>query len=48
MLIVAALASNWSIFTANFWTLGPALVVMNALLLAIGLGTAKAAKNQRP
>ena len=43
VLIVAALASNWGVFVANIWTLGPALVVMNALLLAIGLVTARAA-----
>jgi BASS family bile acid:Na+ symporter len=44
VLIVAALASNWSVFTANFWTLGPALIVMNALLLIIGLVAARVAK----
>jgi len=44
VLIIAALASNWGVFTANFWTLGPALIVMNALLLIIGLVAARAAK----
>jgi bile acid:Na+ symporter, BASS family len=44
VLIVAALASNWTVFTANFWTLGPALIAMNALLLLIGLVAARAAR----
>ena len=43
VLIIAALASNWSVFTTNFWTLGPALLILNALLLLIGLATAKVA-----
>ncbi|TDH38559.1 bile acid:sodium symporter family protein [Pseudohoeflea suaedae] len=37
LLIVAALISNWDAFSSNFWTLGPALIAMNAALLLFGL-----------
>ncbi|WP_147103480.1 bile acid:sodium symporter family protein [Tateyamaria sp. syn59] len=42
IIVVAALAANWDVFTANLGTLGPALIVLNAALLLIGLGLALA------
>ncbi len=39
--VIWALASNWSIFTDNLPTLGPALVLLNVLLMALGLGLAR-------
>ncbi|MGV8831760.1 MAG: bile acid:sodium symporter family protein [Devosia sp.] len=39
LLILAALISNWDVFSSSFWTLGPALIVMNAVLLLIGLAS---------
>ncbi|MEO1777387.1 MAG: bile acid:sodium symporter family protein [Pseudomonadota bacterium] len=43
VIVVAALAANWDIFTANLPTLGPALITLNVALLLIGLGLARAA-----
>ncbi|MEM7631826.1 MAG: bile acid:sodium symporter family protein [Pseudomonadota bacterium] len=43
VIVVAALAANWGIFTANLPTLGPALITLNVALLLIGLGLARAA-----
>ncbi|MEM1375534.1 MAG: bile acid:sodium symporter [Pseudomonadota bacterium] len=43
VIILAALASAWDIFITNLPTLGPLLVVMNLLLLAIGMGLARGA-----
>ncbi|MEL6565888.1 MAG: bile acid:sodium symporter family protein [Pseudomonadota bacterium] len=43
VIVVAALAANWNIFTANLPTLGPALITLNVALLLIGLGLARAA-----
>ncbi|MEM1237428.1 MAG: bile acid:sodium symporter family protein [Pseudomonadota bacterium] len=42
VIILAALASAWGVFTANLPTLAPLLVVMNLVLLAIGMGLARA------
>jgi BASS family bile acid:Na+ symporter len=42
VVVVGALAANWSLFVANLATLGPALVLLNVILLAIGLGLARA------
>ncbi|WP_254919067.1 bile acid:sodium symporter family protein [Oceanicola sp. 22II-s10i] len=43
VLILLALAANWGLFLANIGTLGPALVVMTAVLLAIGVLSSRAA-----
>jgi BASS family bile acid:Na+ symporter len=43
VLILLALAANWGTFVANIGTLGPALVAMTAILLILGLLTARAA-----
>ncbi|AEQ50393.1 bile acid:Na+ symporter, BASS family [Pelagibacterium halotolerans] len=37
LMILGALIENWSAFASNFWTLGPALIVLNAALLGFGL-----------
>ena len=36
VIVVAALAVNWDLFVANLPTLGPAVVVLNIILLLIG------------
>jgi BASS family bile acid:Na+ symporter len=38
IVVVGALAANWSLFVANLAVLAPSLVVLNVALLAIGLG----------
>ena len=41
LIILAALAKNWEMVWSNLPTLGPALVMLNLLLLGIGLLTSK-------
>lgn len=41
VVVVGALASNWSLFVENLPVLGPAVVVLNVVLLAIGVGLAR-------
>ncbi len=41
VIILAALALNWQSFIDNIATLGPLLVVLNIIALAIGLGVSK-------
>lgn len=41
VIVVGALASNWSLFVANLAVLGPALVLLNVILLAGGLALAR-------
>ncbi|MEM7189122.1 MAG: bile acid:sodium symporter family protein [Pseudomonadota bacterium] len=36
LIVIAALAANWKLFTENVATLAPAVIVLNALLLAFG------------
>ncbi len=38
IIVIGALASNWSLFIANLAVLGPLLVVLNIVLLAVGMG----------
>lgn len=40
IIVMAAVASNWDLFTTNLATLGPGLITMNIILLALGLGVA--------
>lgn len=40
LIIVAALAKNWAVFSSNLGTLGPVAILLNLLLLAAGLATA--------
>ncbi len=40
VIVVGALAANWSLFVANLARLGPLLVILNVVLLAAGLGFA--------
>lgn len=42
VIVVGALAANWTLFVANLATLAPALVLLNVVLLAIGLGLGRA------
>ncbi|WP_415921132.1 bile acid:sodium symporter family protein [Tateyamaria sp. SN6-1] len=44
VIVLAALAGNWDVFTTNLPTLGPALITLNVALLLIGLGLARAAR----
>jgi len=37
IIVIAALAANWSLFADNIAVIGPALVLLNLLLLALGL-----------
>jgi len=41
LIIIAALAKNWEVFSSNLPNLGPALVLLNVLLLGLGLLCAK-------
>lgn len=41
VVVVGALASNWALFVENLPVLGPAVVVLNVVLLAIGVGLAR-------
>ncbi|MEP1207441.1 MAG: bile acid:sodium symporter family protein [Rhizobiaceae bacterium] len=42
IIVVAALASNWSLFVENLAVLGPILVVLNILLIILGISLAVA------
>ena len=44
LIMVAALAANWTVFYGNLPTLGPALVLLNILMLALGLLSSRLAK----
>ena len=44
IIIVAALAKNWEVFSSNLGTLGPVAVLLNVLMLLLGLVSAKALK----
>ncbi|MDE4135051.1 bile acid:sodium symporter family protein [Phaeobacter sp. QD34_3] len=41
VIVMAALATNWDLMTANMWTLGPVLMLLNAVLLVAGIGVAR-------
>jgi BASS family bile acid:Na+ symporter len=43
VIVVGALAANWKIFVENLWTLGPALIALNIILLLVGGGLARLA-----
>lgn len=42
IIVLAALAGNWQLFVENVTTLGPALISMNVVLMALGFGLAVA------
>ena len=42
VIVAAALATNWDLFMANIWTLGPVLMLLNAILLVLGVYVARA------
>ena len=41
IIVIGALAANWKLFVANITVLGPLLVTLNILLLALGWGFAR-------
>jgi len=41
LIVIAAVASNWGVVSANFPALGPALILLNVILLGLGLLSAK-------
>ena len=43
LIVLAALAGNWSLFAENLASLGPALISLNVVLMLLGLGIAGAA-----
>lgn len=43
IIVVAALASNWDVFASNIGVVGPALVALNVITLAVGFILAKVA-----
>mgnify|MGYP001950356132 CR=1 FL=1 len=44
IIILAALAKNWVVFSTNLPSLGPALVLLNVAMLALGLATSRLTK----
>ncbi|MEM9603136.1 MAG: bile acid:sodium symporter family protein [Pseudomonadota bacterium] len=44
IIVVAAIAANWDLFVVNLASLGPALIVLNAALMLLGLNIAGVAK----
>jgi len=44
IIIVAALASNWAVFSSNLPSLGPALILLNIAMLSLGLATSRLMK----
>ena len=42
IIIVAALAKNWEVFSSNLGTLGPVAVLLNVVMILLGLVSAKA------
>ncbi|MEM6372491.1 MAG: bile acid:sodium symporter family protein [Pseudomonadota bacterium] len=44
VIIIAAIAANWSLFTENLATLGPSLITLNVVLMGLGLGIARLAR----
>lgn len=41
LIVIAAIASNWALFSENLSTLGPSLVALNLVLLGLGLAIAR-------
>ncbi|WP_120500886.1 bile acid:sodium symporter family protein [Roseovarius sp. EL26] len=41
VIVVAALAVNWTLITEKFWQLGPLLMVMNVVLLIVGVSISR-------
>lgn len=48
VIVLAALAANWGVFVENLPVLGPIVILLNAILLALGFGLARAAGLDRP
>lgn len=43
LLILAAMAANWTVFTENFWLLAPCLIALTGILLTVGVLSAAVA-----
>ena len=43
VIVLAALAGNWTLFVENLGTLGPALILLNAILMVLGFALARLA-----
>lgn len=41
LIVIAAIAQNWDVFSSNLGTLGPVAVLLNILMLCAGIATAK-------
>jgi len=41
VIIVAALSKNWGVFSSNLGTLGPVAVLLNVVMLALGIASAR-------
>lgn len=48
VIVIAALATNWDIFTGNLPSLGPVLITLNLVLLAVGFAAARLIGLSRP
>lgn len=48
VIVIGALASNWKVFVENLPVLGPSLVALNVVLLAVGYGSARLLQLPRP
>ena len=48
IIVIGALASNWDVFAANIGVIGPVLIVLNIVMLAVGFGLAKFAGLNHP
>lgn len=47
LIVAAALAKNWDVFSSNLGTLAPVAVLLNVVMLAAGIATAKAVRLDR-
>ncbi|WP_108820172.1 bile acid:sodium symporter family protein [Pseudovibrio sp. Alg231-02] len=48
VIVLGAIATNWSVLTANILELGPVLILLNVVMLLIGYGGAKLMKLSHP
>ncbi|AEV35729.1 P3 protein (Solute carrier family 10 member 3) [Pseudovibrio sp. FO-BEG1] len=48
VIVLGAIATNWSVLTANILELGPVLIFLNVVMLLIGYGGAKMMKLSHP
>lgn len=48
LMVLAALAANWTLFISNLAVLGPILIALNLIMIGVGLGLGKIAKLDKP